>query len=286
MKYSTAVLLLVLASCSTLKPPAFTVPVVSSAEPQNLVVDLFGVTFDHPITVSNALPSDVYLNQASYILSIGGQEVTRGELSSNEVMTARSVSEISVPISLQFEDLLQRFGRFSDRESLPYTLHIDLEASPSAMATTETLRGRQSFDGTIPVLEQPRVVVDTLMLKSFTLAMAELELRVRIVNPNAVPLTVSGTSLTLMVDEQAWHRQEISQTFTVPVRSDVVFDAPFRMRPRDYGTDVYRKLNMSQAFEFTVSGTARVAAEIPGFAGPQGWTFSSRSNQQFERLSN
>lgn len=286
MNYLIAALLLTLTGCVSLRGPVFTPPTLATEEPRDLSIDFEQVHFTQPLILTNPLSADAYLQESRYTLRIGGQEITSGELSAPDRIAAKTSAEVLLPINLQFHDLMQRFGGFSDRESLPYTIQVDLAATAVEGSNEALVRASYTAEGTFPVLLAPRVVVDTLLLKSFSLAVAELELRIRVVNPNAVPLTFSATSLALMVDDQAWHRQELTQAFTVPGRSDVVFDTPFRMRPRDYGTDVYRKLNMEQPFDFTLNGQSRVQVDMQGFGSAVTWSFSPRGNQQFDRLSN
>ena len=75
-------------------------------------------------------------------------------------------------MDLRFDTLRARIGEFPDRATLPYELravtmaHSVTEGFDPPEATTDTL----TFAGEFPILTRPRLFVDTLMIKSFNLA--------------------------------------------------------------------------------------------------------------------
>lgn len=194
------------------------------------------------------------------------------------------VTQVDVPI--QYETLFDRFGSFGDRTVIPAQIHTEIQSRPVDQPNLIGTISSAVSEVNLPILQRPSVYIDTLMLKSFNLANAELEVRLRVVNPNAVPVQVSGTQFNLIVDGTRWHNQSVNQVFEVPIRSDIVINAPFEMRPRDFDTSVYRKLNMAQEFEYQITGSAQIQVTMTGFNQPLTLYFDLSQTQQFERLSN
>jgi LEA14-like dessication related protein len=195
---------------------------------------------------------------------------------------AGGVTQINIPI--HYNTLFSRFGSFGDRVEIPAQIHTETQSRPADKPNITNTRSSTFSVVNLPILQRPSVYIDTLMLKSFNLANAELEVRLRVVNPNATPIQVSGTQFNLIVDGTRWHNQSINQVFEVPVRSDIVINAPFEMRPRDFDTSVYRKLNMAQEFEYQITGSAQIQVTMTGFNEPLKLAFDLSESQQFERL--
>lgn len=274
-----------LAGCGLLRP-AFQSPELVEQETAVESLSFSEVTMAHTFEIRNNQSSAARITGIDYAVYLNETDISRGKIESARELDRNATEQLRIPFSISFQNLIQYFGVLPERETLPYKLVTITESVPSDREIEVPLRDTLEFRGEFPLLQEPVIAVDTLMLKSFNLAIAELELRVRIVNPNSIPVTVDNIDVTLSVDGTAWHNQKLSQAITVPARSDVVFDAPFSMRPRQFDTSVYRNLNMEQAFEYRLAGSARAAVDYPGFVGPHNWTFHGRGQQQFERLGN
>jgi LEA14-like dessication related protein len=277
-------LCVVLSGCTVLGGASkFVAPKAAPATIEVSHFDFDSVTILAPVNVENTSRKQVEFGSAGYTLSIAQRKVGEGTLDISG-LDAEQSETIPLEITLNYEDLMQQLGGFADRETLPLMFLTELESREGNKIAEAYFSTSTSRSVEIPALSKPQIIVDALELKSFNLAIAELELRVRIMNPNAVPLDLSGLQFSLSVDGKTWHTQEIRQNISVPVRSDVVLDAPFSMRPREHGTEVYRMLNMSQEFEFTVSGNGDAYVDIDGFVAPYIWDFERKGSQKFERL--
>lgn len=277
-------LCVVLASCTVLGGGGkFVTPEAAPASIEVSHFDFDSVTILAPVQIVNNSRSAAEFGSAGYTMSIAGREVGAGSLTISRLDAAQS-QVLPLEVTLNYEELFQKLGGFADRETLPLTLLTVLESRNETQDDAVFIASTSSSSAEIPALSKPQIIVDALALKSFNMAIAELELRVRIVNPNAVPLELSGLQFVISVDGKSWHTQEILQNITVPVRSDVVLDAPFSVRPREHSTEVYRMLNMSQEFEFTVSGSGDAFVDIDGFTTPYIWDFERKGQQKFERL--
>lgn len=277
-------LCVVLASCTVLGGGGkFVTPEAAPASIEVSHFDFDSVTILAPVQIVNNSRSAAEFGSAGYTMSIAGREVGAGSLTISRLDAAQS-QVLPLEVTLNYEELFQKLGGFADRETLPLTLLTVLESRNETQDDAVFIASTSSSSAEIPALSKPQIFVDALALKSFNMAIAELELRVRIVNPNAVPLELSGLQFVISVDGKSWHTQEINQNITVPVRSDIVLDAPFSVRPREHSTEVYRMLNMSQEFEFTVSGSGDAFVDIDGFTTPYIWDFERKGQQKFERL--
>lgn len=247
-------------------------------------VSFDGVAISAPLHIGNQSGKEAAISQITSELTIAGRQVSTKEIESPGDLADGATSELSVAYNLDYDHLLSVLGGFSDRESLPLVINTTVYLIDVAKPANPPVARKSEVRLDIPVLGKPRIIIDTLMLRSFNLAIAELELRVRVVNPGPIPLELDGLRYNLVVNGVTWHSQEVQRRVVVPVRSDVLLSAPFSMRPREHGTEVYRMLNMAQEFEFSVTGRANASAEVARFSGPYRWEFSQNGVQQFERL--
>ncbi|HAC15811.1 MAG TPA: hypothetical protein DCE78_07685 [Bacteroidetes bacterium] len=272
-----------LVSCAGSKVALYEGPSLLMSEPTltDLTFDSMHLTAD--LTTSPDNDPTAEMLSSKYFLTVADDTVKSDDF--DFVLNADGgTTQLDVP--LDYETLFNLFGSFGDREDIPAQLHAEIQSRPAGQPDLVATKSTVFSQVNLPILQRPSVFIDTLMLKSFNLANAELEVRLRIVNPNAVPIQVSGTLFDLKVDGTRWHTQVVNQEFEVPVRSDIVINAPFEMRPRDFDTSVYRKLNMAQEFKYEITGTMQIGVIIAGFNEPLTLDFDLSQSQQFERLSN
>lgn len=278
-------LMLIAAGCAS--PAVFQNPDITEVDQSVESLSFEEVRFYHIFDVRNAQAYVAELQTVSYSVTVGERVITDGVLEPGLRVDAGDIEALTVPLRVNYAQLQNQIGSFPERENLPYALEVIVtsasvpeQADQSPATAIDTL----SFSGDFPLLQEPRLFVDTLMIKSFNLAIAELEMRVRLVNPNAVPITFNTGSYALEVDGATWHNQSISQNITIPAQSDVVLDTPFSMRPREFNTQVYRMLNMEQPFDYTVTGSFGIRVSHPSFMRAHTWSFSRPGNHQFPRL--
>lgn len=273
--------------CATLQAPVYISPEISSTTPTVDLLSFEEVHFTQEFVTKNTHSVPAKIESFSYRVLVRDTEIARGSKTPQMELQKDAEDRFSIPFQINFTELESTIGVFPERETLPYEMRAFVVSYPLSDVSDEgSVTDTLTFNGEFPLLQSPRIVLDTLMLHSFNLAIAELELRVRVVNPNSVPVTMNRADFTIEVDGTTWHRNQINQQVTVPPRADVVLDIPFSMRPRDFGTEVYRNLNMEQEFTYSVMGNAPVMINHPAFTGPHNWDFERSGNQKFDRLQN
>lgn len=284
--FSFITILFTLISCATTTNLVFNGATPTTDSFELTEIDFDGLQVLIPYSLQNDQTADITVTSAFWNLVIAGDTLMTHDIQTIPAITAGESVDGHIKIPIQYEMLLNRFGSFGQLTHIPAIVHASFDAVPTARP--ELTRATQSISTeiAIPALQTPEIHIDTLILHSFNLAVAELEVRLRIVNPNPFPVSVSETQFAVTVDGTNWHTQSINQRFEVPIRSDIVINAPFSMRPRDFNTDVYRKLNMSQEFEYHVRGSLHTDVHLDGFLSPQLLNFHKRRIHQFERLSN
>lgn len=289
MKFTLAfsiLVLLVITGCGTTKILEYKSPVVEVGEIEIESVDFDGILLSANVQMTNDQAFESTITKHEYNVIVADYPVVSGSFENGMNLIPNQTSQSNQSIYIPYSGLLSHFGSFGDLETIPVIIQSSLTSIQTGSESAEPLIQIDSINTQIPVLQLPRIVVDTLELKSFNLAVAELELALRVVNPNPFPVIVNSLDFEIMVDGTRWNNQQINQRFEVPVRSDILINTPFSMRPRDFSTEVYRMLNMSQAFEFNVIGSVYYDIELPNFRGGDATPFQISQFQKFDRLGN
>lgn len=276
----------ILAGCATSKSVENVSPEISVDGISITDVSFDGVDLMAAVSSENDPNAGSGATRYNYRIIIGGQTLASGSVEPIPDPGPHSGSTAKVPFTIDYKDVFQRFGDLGDRETLPFIMETTLISDPITADPANKPVQIDSLASSIPVLKKPGIVIDTLMLHSFNLAVATLELRLRVVNPNAFPVMVTGLNFDLIVEETEWHHQELADRIEVPAKSDIVINTPFSMRPRDFSTEVYRMLNMSQEFGFTVKGGADFTVDILEFQASESADFKLSQIQKFDRLGN
>jgi LEA14-like dessication related protein len=286
-KFSALILVLFIGvSCVTTKMVEYTSPEVTINDIEVGSIDFDGLTLSSSVKMNNSQLVDATVVEHNYNVIVADQIIVSGNFDRTFELDQQQSKDSQHEIYIPFSELFSRFGSFGDMETIPVIIESTIKSKQSDAASDSLLVQIDAIKTRIPVLQLPRIVVDKLELKSFNLAVAELDLSLRIVNPNPFPVIVNSVDFDIMVDGTRWNNQQVNQRFEVPIRSDIVINTPFSMRPRDFSTEVYRMLNMSQEFEFNVIGSVYYDIELPNFRGGDATPFRVSQFQKFDRLGN
>lgn len=269
-KFIAPVILIVISGCIALGQAAFVPADTEIRKTDVSSVSFEGVEMKYELHVSNPQDYEATLRRISWEMTIGDAVVFSNDSEPYQTLTYKQATTVDQKIDLRWTDIFGTTIRTHMLGNLPFTLTAEIETVPASENVllpegAEFLIATSTKSGVFPMVSRPVIAIDTLALKSFNLAIAHLELRVRFKNPNPWPATFTDTELVVMVDNDIWLKRTIRTDFMVPERSDIVMDIPFTMRPRDFSTQVYRKLNMSQEFDFSLTGNTSVAIFSDGF---------------------
>jgi len=276
----------ILVGCATTNVVEYKSPKFQMSDIEVSSIDFDGLTMTSNVSTLNEQTFGSTILEHNYKVIVSDQIIVSGNIDNAAEMGPEQSTNSKLDIYIPFSALFSRFNSFGDMETIPVLIESTIKSKQSGSETALPIVQIDSIQTRVPVIQLPRIVVDTLELKSFNLAVAELDLSLRIINPNPVPVIVNSLEFDILVYGTRWTNQRINQRFEVPIRSDIVINTPFSMRPRDFNTEVYRMLNMSQEFEFHINGTVYYDIQLSNFRAGDATLFRVSQLQKFDRLGN
>jgi len=111
-----------------------------------------GLTANFDIDVQNPNVFEIPVNGAAYKLSLSGIQVIEGEASSSGSIPAKGALPVTVPVRLQFEQILQAEKEIlKSGGNVPFDLDGALEFSAGKLSLGKTIKVPLHFSGTLPL---------------------------------------------------------------------------------------------------------------------------------------
>lgn len=252
---------LVLAGCTALKKAARVRTPDLSVESVRLAGLSFhdlDLVFDLGIDNPNPLP--VTLSGFDYDLLIEGDSFLKGKQEEPTRIAAAGKSVVQLPLTLDFGDLRRVFSSLKDQDSTAYELVCELVFDLPVLGVR---RLPLRYRGRVPVVKPPRVDVGDLRIKKLNFTGADLELELRLDNPNPFGLALDRLDYQFAVGGKPWAsgatdrpidlEGKSAQTVTLPVSLDFV-----RM-----GLTAYRALSRKAPLDYHLTGQLDLGATLP-----------------------
>ena len=173
-----------------MKPPEVKFHQVSTRQ-----LSLTEGTFLFEFHVTNPNPLGIVVDQAVYRLKVNDQEVGHGTLDQHLSVAAGQSAPITVPLNLNFLNVIQSVADLAKVRSLPYELSGRLSSGP----LTVPFQAR----GDLPLPQLPGLRLHEVRIKKLNLTGADLEIDLEIDNPNAFELAPTGLKCRLLLDGEA-----------------------------------------------------------------------------------
>lgn len=169
-------------------------------------VDLTGLSFDYAeatavVEVRNSNDFAVDMESLAFSMRIADFEPVSGNaVSEDSAMSvpAEGSVDVRVPMRVDYDDLFSSVSGIADRSETEYTATV-------VPAVAVPLRGLVELPlehtGTIPILQTPEVSFDGIELQSVGLSSADLEIGLRIDNPNDASLIPRALPYEFAIDD-------------------------------------------------------------------------------------
>jgi len=174
---------LLLSACATLKEqikePEVAVKAVKLRD-----ATLSGMQLDFLLGIDNPNPLGIAVQGLSYNLALDGKQLFDGSSNERVSVPANGSSQVTLPFTLDYEELLGGLGALRSKKTIGYELSgkVDL----GLLSLPYHKRG----EFTLPTL--PRVRVSRLEVTGFNLGGVGLVLGLSVANDNDFPLALSG----------------------------------------------------------------------------------------------
>ncbi len=233
----------------------------SSMSIQNISFD--GVTLLFDFNVNNPNRFGVSADQYSYEFFINDNSFLTGTQRENIRISRESTSVVQVPVSLSFSDVFNTFSSLARRDSLSYRIATEVQFDIPGL-------GRQRVPvnaaGELPVPRMPRIEFSGLNVRDISLSGAEIDLGFRVSNPNPFGISLSNAAYVFQVNGREWLDTRLGDRIRIGGSQSDTITIPVRLNASQMGSVLLDLIGGSTRFDYNLSGSADISAELEGFS--------------------
>jgi LEA14-like dessication related protein len=265
-----------LASCATLnevvQKPKAKVSGVSIAD-----LSVKQVTLDVLVDVYN--PNPVALNTESLTLDLNVNQHSLAKLERSNYrhsIAAKGNSQITLPLTLTFDELRKLAGSLGDQDSLQYGINGELGFKLPVLGV---LALPLEYSGELPIPKWPKVDIADVNVKQFNFSGVELEAKLILSNPNAFALDLNQFNYQLNAASNTIGSSRLSNV-SLPAGASKTVTVPFSLSLSELGNSLVQMLRGKGPVTFELLGDMDIQPQLPAWK-PQPFSFSEKKDISF-----
>ncbi|MDZ7719796.1 MAG: LEA type 2 family protein [Balneolaceae bacterium] len=222
------------------------------------------VTLLFDFEVNNPNNFGVSADQYRYEFFINGKEFVTGIQTENLRIAGASKSIIQVPVSLTFSEVFDTIDSAVRQDSIAYRISSEVQFD---LAGVSKQRVPVSAEGQLPIPKLPKIELSNFNINELSFSGAEMAASFRVQNPNSFGISFADASYNLTVNENEWLNTTLERDIELGESESELITIPIRLNSSQMGSVLFDMLRGEKEFPYTLTGSARVSADIPGFDG-------------------
>jgi LEA14-like dessication related protein len=212
------------------------------------------------VKIHNPNPIGLTMQGFDYDLAITGSSFLTGKQNRSMTIPAEGESILEIPVGIQFVELYNVFKTLKNRDNAPYRIACGLIFDIPVLGRT---RIPVSHSGTIPTVQLPSLRIAGLKVNNLSFSGADLELRMRLRNPNAFGLSLRALDYDFLIDGNRWARGISRRTMSVPRNGTGTIAIPISLDFRQMGGTLYAVLSGDEELNYNLSGVLDLGTTLP-----------------------
>ena len=217
--------------------------------------DFNSVDFIFDLSINNPNELSVSLAGFDYDLLIQNRTFLKGKQKKSLLINAKEKSIIEIPLSLNFQDIFSLYQNVKDKDSLQYQIKFGLDFNLPILGET---RIPLNHDGYVPLIRIPKISVSNLRLKKMSITGSELELNVKIINPNFFEFMLNDLTYDFKVNGIEWASGKTDKSQSFGAKSENLFTIPIKLNFLQMGDTVYRIISNTDNINYNLNGDLNV----------------------------
>ncbi|WP_234570735.1 LEA type 2 family protein [Rhodohalobacter sp. 614A] len=261
----TVLILSFLSGCNTIKDLAnVQKPSVrySSMSIEDISFSDVTLIFDFDVTNPNSF--GVSADQYQYEFFINGNEFVTGIQNEKFRIANNSTTTIQVPVSLTFSEVFETVSSVARQDSMAYRLSTEVRFDIAGLGKQ---RVPVSTQGELPIPKMPRIELNSFEVEDLSLMGADLVAAFRIENPNPFGISFANTFYNIEVNGKDWLNTTLERNINLNGSESDLITIPIRLNSSQMGSVLMDMLRGETEFEYHLTGSAEVSADIKGFTG-------------------
>lgn len=261
----SVLVIILLSSCNTLRDLSnIQKPFVRYSNMSIEDMSFTDVTLLFDFEVDNPNSFGISADQYQYEFFINGSEFVTGIQNENIRIASASKSIIQVPVTLNFSEVFNTIGSAVRQDSIAYRITSEVQFD---LAGVRQQRVPVSAEGQLPIPRFPKVELSNFSVNELSFSGAEMVASFRVQNPNSFGISFADASYNLIVNENEWLNTTLERDIELGGSESELITIPIRLNSSQMGSVLFDMLRGEKEFPYTLRGSARVSANIPGFDG-------------------
>ncbi|KPJ96506.1 MAG: hypothetical protein AMJ53_00525 [Gammaproteobacteria bacterium SG8_11] len=234
LKFAILTVVFSLFACAGLEKHIQT-PTVKYAGSRVNNATLYDANVDFLIHVDNPNPIGLTVQGLNYNLDINNKKLLSGSAQPGTEVPAREGVDLSVPVLIRYEDILDGLQELLQKDTLDYALKGEIDLGFFKLP--------YSTSGTIPLPQLPQIQLKAINIKRLAFDGVETVMQFSIDNNNDFALSASGLSYELLLNNIATVTGANTTAIDVPPQSDGTFEiiSKFSLQQLSKVLDTFRK---------------------------------------------
>jgi len=235
-------------------------PTVSMSDAQITGISFDQAQLEFTLDVNNPNPVPVQFAGFDYNFLVNGQQFLAGEQRDGVKIAANQTSQVKLPLALKFADILESFKSVSDSKTLDYTLKtdalLDLPVIGAAHIPAEK-------SGQLPIPQLPKISLGGIDIKKLGLTGADVEIGLKLDNPNAFGIDIRDLDYDLLVNGQRWLKSQQAKAISLAESGTSQVKVPLHLSFLDMGRTLADLLTQQSPLEYQLVGNMKMDSSLP-----------------------
>jgi len=231
-------------SCATLEQ-IIQKPTVAFSGMHLTNADLVQSTAVFNFNINNPNPINIRASRITYDLKLNGRNFVNGQLDQGITLAAGSTSTLQVPITLAYLDFFESVSQLWRTKNADYALTGGFTVGPFVIP----FRAR----GTLDLPKMPKISLEAIEIRKFSLFGASLNGRIKFENPNAFDLLFKRLDYALNLGGTSFARASALPQGPIGKNSNSVINFAFDVSFAQLGHSAYQLLQGAKA-DYSLDG--------------------------------
>ncbi|MDZ7262226.1 MAG: LEA type 2 family protein [candidate division KSB1 bacterium] len=156
------------------------------------------LTLDFALSIYNPNPVGASLSGYDYSFVIEGNEFLKGDETRSITLASQGSSILHIPVTVRFKELYELFKSIENQDTVSYRLSGHFR--PTGILSGFNIPFTKS--GSLPAVKTPRLSLSNLKVQGLSLSKVDLELVLKIDNPNFFGIDMSQLDYKINISGQ------------------------------------------------------------------------------------
>ena len=201
--------------------------------------DLVQSTAVFNFNIKNPNPINIRASRITYDLKLNGRNFVKGQLAQGLTLTAGSTSALQIPITLAYLDFFESISQLWRTKSTDYNLTGGFTVGPFVIP--------YQAHGTFDLPKMPKISLEAIEIRKFSLLGATLNGRIKMENPNAFDLLFKRMDYALSLGDTSFGQASALPRGPIGKNSNSVINFAFDVSFVQLGHSAYQLLQGAKA---------------------------------------